>query len=64
MLGDSHEYKVMGLKSILQWTKTDEVKKIFDLMQKFENGKFIFNKKLKIYLIFWKKTYLTIDLIT
>ena len=39
-------------------------KKNFDLMQKFENGKFIFNKKIKNIFNFWKKTYLTIDLIT
>ena len=45
----------MGLAPYYNGPKTDEVKKIFDLMQKFENGKFIFNKKIKNIFNFWKK---------
>ena len=55
MLGDSHEYKVMGLAPYYNGPKTDEVKKIFYLMQKFENGKFIFNKKIKNIFYFLEK---------
>ncbi len=47
MLGDSHEYKVMGLAPYYKGLKIDSVKKIYLKMQKIKNGKFIFNKKVK-----------------
>ena len=47
MLGDSHEYKVMGLAPYYDGFRYKEVEKVFHKMQKVKGTEFIFNKKIK-----------------
>jgi|TARA_B110001450_G_scaffold251381_1_gene271430 carbamoyltransferase len=47
MLGDSHEYKVMGLAPYYDGSRYKEVENVFHKMQKVKGTKIIFNKKIK-----------------
>jgi len=47
MLGDSHEYKVMGLAPYYDGFRYKEVEKVFHKMQKVKGTELIFNKKIK-----------------
>ena len=47
MLGDSHEYKVMGLAPYYDGSRYKEVEKVFDKMQKIKGINLIFNKNIK-----------------
>ena len=47
MLGDSHEYKVMGLAPYYDGHRYKEVENVFHKMQKVKGVNLIFNKKIK-----------------
>lgn len=47
MLGDSHEYKVMGLAPYYDGFRYKEVEKVFHKMQKVKGINFVFNKDIK-----------------
>ena len=47
MLGDSHEYKVMGLAPYYEGYRYKEVEKVFEKMQKVRGVNLIFNKDIK-----------------
>ena len=47
MLGDSHEYKVMGLAPYYDGFRYKEVEKVFHKMQKVKGTELVFNKKIK-----------------
>jgi len=47
MLGDSHEYKVMGLAPYYTGSKREDAEKIFDKLQKINGLNFKFNNKVK-----------------
>lgn len=47
MLGDSHEYKVMGLAPYYNGHRYKEVENVFHKMQKVEGVNLVFNKKIK-----------------
>ena len=47
MLGDSHEYKVMGLAPYYDGFRYKEVEKVFERMQKVRGVNLVFNKNIK-----------------